>query len=55
MIVEEDSVRSDDIVEVIEEHSPPPRRNRRGSGPGYRHVNPEAFAGGSGSRRKVRR
>ena len=49
----------DDIVEVIEEHSPSPRRekserSRRVSG-GFRTVDPEAFAGGSRPVRKVSR
>jgi hypothetical protein len=45
----------DDIVEVIEEHSPPPpvRRERRMSS-GYRNVDPELYGGGDRPRRKVR-
>ena len=48
--------REDDIVEVIEEHSPP-RRVRRESRreSGYRTVDPEAFGGGSRPLRKVSR
>lgn len=49
----------DDIVEVIEEHSDTPRRekserSRKVSG-GFRTVDPEAFAGGSRPVRKVSR
>lgn len=48
----------DDIVEVIEEHSPSPtppsqRPSRRPSG-GYRTVDPGAFGGGGRSMRRVR-
>ncbi|GME27307.1 hypothetical protein GTA08_BOTSDO10805 [Neofusicoccum parvum] len=40
-------VDGDDIVEVIEEHSPPRRhRSRRESG-GYRSVDPDLYAGGN--------
>ena len=48
--------REDDIVEVIEEHSPV-RRVRRESRreSGYRTVDPEAFGGGDRPLRKVRR
>ena len=41
----------DDIVEVIEEHSPV-RRSRRSSG--YRNVDPGEFGGGRRDRRGVR-
>ena len=50
------SPREDDIVEVIEDHSPPrrvKRESRRESG--YRTVDPEAFGGGSRPMRKVSR
>ena len=50
------SPREDDIVEVIEDHSPPrrvKRESRRESG--YRTVDPEAFGGGSRPLRKVSR
>ncbi|MCJ1284687.1 hypothetical protein MMC26_004023 [Xylographa opegraphella] len=44
----------DDIVEVIEEHSPPRRvRSQRVSG--YRTVDPDAYGGGERPLRKVRR
>ena len=52
--------REDDIIEVIEEHSPV-RRSRRGSGResggagSYRIVDPDAFGGGSRPPRKVGR
>ena len=42
--------REDDIVEVIEDHSPPPRRSKSGRGrpaSGYRSVEPDRFAGGN--------
>lgn len=39
-------VEGDDIVEVIEEHSPP-RQEKRGRSSGYRLVDPGGFAGGS--------
>ena len=42
----------DDIVEVIEEHSPE-RPQRKKSG--YRTVDPAEFGGGSGPRRKLGR
>ncbi|MCJ1381356.1 hypothetical protein MMC17_004466 [Xylographa soralifera] len=46
--------REDDIVEVIEEHSPPRRvRSQRVSG--YRTVDPDAYGGGERPLRKVRR
>ncbi|MCJ1419533.1 hypothetical protein MMC32_005888 [Xylographa parallela] len=46
--------REDDIVEVIEEHSPPRRvRSQRVSG--YRPVDPDAYGGGERPLRKVRR
>lgn len=47
----------DDYVEVIEEHSPVRRESRRKSSAGgaYRHVDPEAFAGGARPSRKVSR
>ncbi|SLM39817.1 hypothetical protein LPUS_10440 [Lasallia pustulata] len=46
--------REDDIVEVIEDHSPP-RRSRRGSQrqSGYRTVDPGVYGGGSAPVRKV--
>ena len=46
--------REDDIVEVIEEHSPPPRE-RRGSRrvSGYRNVDPNEFGGGRRPMRHV--
>ncbi|KAL6715107.1 hypothetical protein ACLMJK_007368 [Lecanora helva] len=44
----------DDIVEVIEEHSPAPRESSRKPS-GFRIVDPEAFGGGNRSQRKVRR
>lgn len=50
------SPREDDIVEVIEDHSPPrrvKRESRRESG--YRTVDPDAFGGGSRPLRKVSR
>ena len=46
--------REDDIVEVIEEHSPP-RRPRSQRVSGYRTVDPEAYGGGDRPLRKVRR
>ena len=46
--------REDDIVEVIEEHSPP-RRPRSQRVSGYRTVDPEAYGGGDRPMRKVRR
>ncbi|MCJ1449165.1 MAG: hypothetical protein MMC23_009684 [Stictis urceolatum] len=53
----EESVLGDDIVEVIEEHSPAPRRERRERrvSSGYRAVDPEQFGGGDRPRRKVSR
>jgi hypothetical protein len=47
----------DDIVEVIEEHSPtpPPRRARSQRASGYRNVDPDAYGGGDRPMRKVRR
>jgi len=50
------SEREDDIVEVIEEHSPL-RRERRTSGrqSGFRTVNPDALGGGNEPVRKVGR
>ena len=58
LIVEETrrpAPRQDDIVEVIEEHSPSPRRERRGSirQSGYRTVDPLAYGGGERPTRKV--
>lgn len=49
--------RDDDIVEVIEDHSPPRRVKRESSRreSGYRTVDPEAFGGGSRPMRKVSR
>lgn len=49
--------REDDIVEVIEDHSPPRRVKRESSRreSGYRTVDPEAFGGGSRPLRKVSR
>ena len=49
--------RDDDIVEVIEEHSPSPRRARRSSGrqSGYRNVEPALYGGGDRPVRKVSR
>ena len=45
--------REDDFVEVIEEHDdPPPRRSSRKQGE-FRHVDPEAFAGGDGKFKRV--
>ena len=44
----------DDIVEVIEEHSPPPARRSRRVSSGYRNVDPEEFGGGSRRQRPVR-
>ncbi|MCJ1310609.1 hypothetical protein MMC25_004274 [Agyrium rufum] len=49
------SDRSDDIVEVIEEHSPAPRRSKSGRQSGYRNVDPESYGGGSRPLRPVRR
>lgn len=46
--------REDDIVEVIEEHSPPPRRVRSQRVSGYRTVDPDAYGGGERPLRKVR-
>jgi hypothetical protein len=57
VIVEEhvDPSVEDDIVEVIEEHSPE-RPARKPSGrSGYRTVDPAEFAGGRGPLRKVSR
>lgn len=46
--------REDDIVEVIEEHSPPRRvRSQRNSG--YRNVDPDEYGGGDRPMRKVSR
>ncbi|MCJ1390297.1 hypothetical protein MMC18_003155 [Xylographa bjoerkii] len=49
--------REDDIVEVIEEHSPapPPRRMRSQRVSGYRTVDPDAYGGGERPLRNVRR
>ena len=47
--------REDDIVEVIEEHSPPRRSQGSRRVSGYRTVDPEAFGGGSRPMRKVSR
>ncbi len=60
MILEETrrpAPRDDDIVEVIEDHSPPRRVKRESSRreSGYRTVDPEAFGGGSRPLRKVSR
>jgi len=44
----------DDIVEVIEEHSPP-RRHRSKRDSGFRTVDPAEFGGGGRPMRKVRR
>ncbi len=54
VIVEEEH---DDIVEVIEEHSPERRPNRRESKrtSGFRTVDPAEFGGGSRPMRKVSR
>ena len=54
VIVEEEH---DDIVEVIEEHSPERRQSRRESkrASGYRTVDPAEFGGGSRPMRKVSR
>ena len=60
VIIEETRRRpaEEDIVEVIEEHSPvrreSTRRDRKVSS-GYRNVDPEAFGGGDRPQRKVRR
>ncbi|KAF2088449.1 hypothetical protein K490DRAFT_64500 [Saccharata proteae CBS 121410] len=50
-------VEGDDIVEVIEEHSPAPRRHRsrRDSRGGYRSVDPELYAGGDYPPRHISR
>lgn len=45
----------EDIVEVIEEHSPPRRSGGSRRQSGYRTVDPEAFGGGSRPIRKVSR
>ena len=47
--------REDDIVEVIEEHSPPPRRARSQRNSGYRNVDPDEYGGGDRPLRKVSR
>lgn len=47
--------REDDIVEVIEEHSPAPRRVRSQRNSGYRNVDPDEYGGGDRPLRKVRR
>jgi len=49
--------REDDIVEVIEEHSPVRRESRRSSGrqSGFRTVDPDALGGGDRPVRKVSR
>ncbi|MCJ1364403.1 hypothetical protein MMC16_003513 [Acarospora aff. strigata] len=48
--------REDDIVEVIEEHSPPPRvRSSRDRNSGYRPVDADLYAGGNRPIRKVSR
>ena len=47
--------REDDIVEVIEEHSPPPRRVRSQRNSGYRNVDPDEYGGGDRPLRKVGR
>ncbi|KAL8711384.1 MAG: hypothetical protein Q9220_004281 [cf. Caloplaca sp. 1 TL-2023] len=47
--------REDDIVEVIEEHSPPRRSSGSRRVSGYRTVDPEAFGGGNRPLRKVSR
>ncbi|RMZ76454.1 hypothetical protein DV737_g4810, partial [Chaetothyriales sp. CBS 132003] len=51
IIVEEES---DDIVEVIEEHSPE-RRESRTKRSGYRTVDPAEFGGGDAPRRSISR
>lgn len=48
----EESVLEEDVVEVIEEHSPE-RPQRKKSG--YRTVDPAEFGGGSAPRRKLSR
>lgn len=47
--------REEDIVEVIEEHSPVRRSSGSRRVSGYRTVDPEAFGGGNRPLRKVRR
>lgn len=54
-VTTERRVDGDDVVEVIEEHSPPRRhRSRRESG-GYRSVDPESYAGGDYPQRHISR
>lgn len=55
IVIEETRRRDDgdDIVEVIEEHSPPPRRVRSHRNSGYRNVDPDQYAGGDRPFRKV--
>ena len=54
VIVEEEHSVSEDIVEVIEEHSPE-RRPSRKKPSGFRTVDPGQFGGGSAPMRKVSR
>jgi len=56
VVVEENVSEEDDIVEVIEEHSPerPPKRGPSGRS-GFRTVDPAEFGGGNRPMRKVSR
>ena len=43
----------EDFIEVIEEHDVEPSRRSRKSNSGFKHVDPEAFAGGDGRFKRV--
>ena len=47
-------VDGDDVVEVIEEHTPP-RRKKGHRSSGYRSVDPNAYAGGGYPQHSIRR
>ncbi len=47
-------VDGDDIVEVIEDHDPAPRRKRSARNSGYRSVDPDVYAGGNYPQHPVR-
>lgn len=52
VVVEEEE---DDIVEVIEEHSPDRRGSRNKRASGFRTVDPAQFGGGTNARKSVPR